>query len=196
MPLSPGARIVTAPLPRTLDDVYVTDDGCRGCATWTWSPGSGCGGAESRAAASICGSGREAGRARYCPLLPGKKRGGRAGRTSSSMCRECREGQRGNSRLRRDYSTVRRGPTRLEKSTLYGAWRATFAEKYGCRSPRQREVAQVSAKPIEDERTLAADAACQMLRNPSSASFGILSMLSGTCRRRALVGERTWLRAQ
>ncbi len=47
--------------------LLLTDDGCRGCATWTWSPRSECGGAESRAAASICGAGREAGRARTAP---------------------------------------------------------------------------------------------------------------------------------
>ena len=172
--------------------LLLTDDGCRGCATWTWSPGSGCG--EPRPGLPRAFAGQAARQGRLVLLLPpGKKWGGRAGRASSSRCRQ---GQRGNSRLRRDYSTVRRGPARLGKPTLYGAWRATFPEKYGCRSPRRREVALVSAKPREDERTLPADAAFQVLRNPSSASFGILSVLSGTGTLHALVGERTWLRAQ
>ncbi len=97
MPLSPGARIVTAPLPRTLDDAIadgrwlsrvryldlVAEIRMRGCRV------PGC-----REHLRGGPRGREGS---YCPLPPGKKWGGRAGRASSSMCRECREGQRGNS---------------------------------------------------------------------------------------------------
>jgi len=93
MPLSPGARIVTAPLPGTLDGAiadgwWLSRVGCLDLGAGIGMRGNrvpGC-----REHLRVRPRGREGS---YCPLPPGKKWGGRAGRASSSMCRE---GQRGN----------------------------------------------------------------------------------------------------
>jgi hypothetical protein len=170
-----------------------TDDGCRGCANSDLVAGIRMRGAKSRgagcrAAASISGSGRVAGRACTAPYPRVR---GRAA-APAARPRPC-AGSVNAATADPDGITVRSSAGRLDQRNRpsRGLGGLPFPKKYGCRSLRRREVALVSAKPREDERTLAADAVCQVLRNLLSVPPGTLFVLSHFSTLPTLVGERT-----